>query len=209
MPASRASLSSSTFKQWLFVSSACTCFPWGDCIVWVFSLSIMMMMGMMGIVYLKMVVVFVGAVFPLSRGQNCCRGGRWGWSLFPWKIIQLGTKNIIIGISLIVKTIITDHHHVRIIIIPGGKGDRLALWLDIPVQRPDHWCRNCRWFIYLLYHFIAYSSCSQLGSQKDILVLPEVAGEALLSFSVRLEANCAKNWALMSDSPPAVGVGHL
>ena len=30
-------------------------------------------------------------------------------------------------------------------------------------------------------------------NKKDIMVLPEVAGEALLSFSVRLEASCAKN----------------
>ena len=207
MPASRASLSSSTFRQWLFVSSACRCFHDDISIVWVFLLSIMMM-GMMMIVYLKMVVAFVSTVFPLSRGQHCCRGGRRGWSLFPWKIIQLETKNIIIGISQITNTMITDHHHGGII-IPGGKGDRLALWLDIPVQRPDHWCRNCRWFIYLYYHCIAYSSCSQLGSKKDIMVLPEVAGEALLSFSVRLEASCAKNWALMSDSPPAGDGGHL
>ena len=32
-------------------------------------------------------------------------------------------------------------------------------------------------------------------------ILPEVAAEVLFSFSLRLDASWAKNWALMSESP--------
>ena len=175
----------------------------------VFVLSIMMMatlmMMMMMIVYLKMVVAFVGAVFPLSRGQHCCRGGRRCWSIFPWKIIQLGTKNN----STFPDRQHNDHwssscsHHNT-----WGQG-----WPTCSLTwHPRSTAGSLMQKLQVVYLSIISLPCIFLMFMTRIKErqhgIPEVAGEALLSFSVRLEASCAKNWALMSDSPPAGEGGH-